>query len=101
MEASAADFGTIIQTVTLTAGQTQTVPFTIASNPASLTGTVTDTQTTTPLAGALVEVFVGGTTTPVKSTLTDDKGSTKYLDFQQAHILLLSQLRLTIIKPYL
>ncbi|MEH7590533.1 carboxypeptidase regulatory-like domain-containing protein [Priestia megaterium] len=72
--ASAADFGTGIQTVTLTAGQTHTVPFTLAPNPASLSGIVTNAQTGSPIAGALVQVFVVGTTIPVKSTLTDGTG---------------------------
>lgn len=72
--ASAADFGTGIQTVTLTAGQTQTGPFTLTPNPAFLSGVVTDAQISSPIAGALVQVFVVGTTIPVKSTLTDATG---------------------------
>ncbi|WP_303984580.1 carboxypeptidase regulatory-like domain-containing protein, partial [Niallia circulans] len=74
VEASAPNFGTGIQTVTLTAGQTQTLPFTLTPNPASLSGIVTDAQTGSPITGALVQVFVVGTTIPVKSTLTDGTG---------------------------
>jgi uncharacterized surface anchored protein len=64
------------------------VDFALASNPASLTGSVTDAQTGTPLlgalvqvfiagtplSGALVQVFIAGTDVPVKSTLTDPNG---------------------------
>ncbi|MDF2054920.1 carboxypeptidase-like regulatory domain-containing protein [Priestia megaterium] len=53
--ASAADFGTGIQTVTLTAGQTQMVPFTLTPNPASLSGIVIDAQTGSPIVGVLVQ----------------------------------------------
>ena len=53
--ASAADFGTGIQTVTLTAGQTQMVPFTLTPNPVSLSGIVIDAQTGSPIVGALVQ----------------------------------------------
>jgi hypothetical protein len=60
--ASAADFGTGIQTV----------PFTLIPYPASLLGIVTAAQTGSPIAGTLVQVFVIGMTVPIKSTLTDD-----------------------------
>ncbi|MEH7320268.1 carboxypeptidase regulatory-like domain-containing protein, partial [Priestia megaterium] len=74
ISASVTDFATQIQTVTLTPGETEIVNFALTSNPASLSGIVTDAQTGSPLAGALVQVFVVGTTIPVKSTLTDGTG---------------------------
>ncbi|MED4235885.1 carboxypeptidase-like regulatory domain-containing protein [Priestia megaterium] len=74
ISASATDFVTQSQTVTLTPNETETLNFALSSNPASLSGIVTDVQTKAPLAGALVEVFVVGTTIPVKSTLTDANG---------------------------
>ncbi|MEH7320267.1 carboxypeptidase regulatory-like domain-containing protein, partial [Priestia megaterium] len=74
ISASVTDFATQIQTVTLTPGETEIVNFALTSNPASLSGIVTDAQTGSPLAGALVQVFVVGTTIPVKSTLTDATG---------------------------
>ncbi|MEH7024219.1 carboxypeptidase-like regulatory domain-containing protein, partial [Priestia megaterium] len=74
ISASVTDFATQIQTVTLTPGETEIVNFALTPNPASLSGIVTDAQTGSPIAGALVQVFVVGTTIPVKSTLTDATG---------------------------
>nr|WP_308346208.1 carboxypeptidase regulatory-like domain-containing protein [Priestia aryabhattai] len=74
ISASATDFMTQSQTVTLTPNEIKTLNFTLSSNPASLSGIVTDAQTKAPLTGALVEVLVVGTTIPVKSTLTDANG---------------------------
>jgi len=62
--ASAADFGTGIQTV----------PFTLIPYLASLLGIVTAAQTGSPIVGTLVQVFVIGMTVPIKPTLTDDNG---------------------------
>ncbi|WP_303982341.1 carboxypeptidase-like regulatory domain-containing protein, partial [Niallia circulans] len=74
ISASATDFATQIQTVTLPPGETEIVNFALTPNPASLSGIVTDAQTGSPITGALVQVFVVGTTIPVKSTLTDITG---------------------------
>ncbi|WP_129729008.1 carboxypeptidase regulatory-like domain-containing protein, partial [Ectobacillus funiculus] len=74
VQASALNFASDMKVITLTPGETETVDFTLASNPASLTGSVTDAQTAAPLSGALVQVFIAGTNVPVKSTLTDSNG---------------------------
>jgi len=74
ISASATDFATQIQTVTLTPGETEIVNFALTPNPASLSGIITDAQTGSPMAGALVQVFVVGITIPVQSTLTDGTG---------------------------
>ncbi|WP_374989434.1 carboxypeptidase-like regulatory domain-containing protein (plasmid) [Priestia megaterium] len=52
--------------------------------PASLSGTVTDAQTGSPIAGTLVQVFVIGMTVPIKSTLTDDNGQYRITDLPSA-----------------
>ena len=44
ISASATDFATQVQTVTLTPGETEIVNFALTPNPASLSGTVTDAQ---------------------------------------------------------
>jgi len=74
ISASATDFATQTQTVTLTPNETETVDFSLIPNPASLSGIVTDAQTGSSIAGALVQVFVVGTTISVKTTLTDATG---------------------------
>ncbi|WP_342045359.1 carboxypeptidase regulatory-like domain-containing protein, partial [Bacillus sp. OTU530] len=74
VQASAPNFASELTVITLTPGETETVDFALASNPASLTGSVTDAQTGAPLSGALVQVFIVGTAVPVKFTLTDPNG---------------------------
>ncbi|MED4456369.1 carboxypeptidase-like regulatory domain-containing protein, partial [Metabacillus fastidiosus] len=75
VQASANNFASQVQTVTLTPGETETVNFSLPPNPASISGTVTDSLNGNPIAGALVQAFLVGTTIPVRSTLTDSNGN--------------------------
>ncbi|WP_412758960.1 carboxypeptidase-like regulatory domain-containing protein, partial [Metabacillus fastidiosus] len=68
VQASANNFASQVQTVTLTPGETETVNFSLPPNPASISGTVTDSLNGNPIAGALVQAFLVGTTIPVRST---------------------------------
>ncbi|MED1919631.1 carboxypeptidase-like regulatory domain-containing protein, partial [Bacillus thuringiensis] len=69
IQASATNFASQVQTVTLTPGETEAITFALTPDPASISGTVTDTQIGSPIAGALVQAFIVGTTIPVQSTL--------------------------------
>ncbi|MEC2077419.1 carboxypeptidase regulatory-like domain-containing protein, partial [Metabacillus fastidiosus] len=75
VQVSVNNFASQVQTVTLTPGETETVNFSLPPNPASISGTVTDSQNGNPIVGALVQVFLVGTTIPVRSTLTDSNGN--------------------------
>ncbi|MED4452355.1 carboxypeptidase regulatory-like domain-containing protein, partial [Metabacillus fastidiosus] len=75
IQASSNNFASQVQTVTLTPGETKSISFTLTPDPASLNGTVTETQNGNPIAGALVQAFLVGTTIPVRSTLTDSNGN--------------------------
>jgi len=59
LKASASSFGTALQnSVAVTAGQTATANFSLTA-PATISGTVTQADGTTPLSGATVQVYVG------------------------------------------
>lgn len=58
--------------------QTTTVNFALLSNPGTTTGTVTDANTTLPIAGALVEVTLNDEV--IFSTFTDGAGNYTILD---------------------
>ncbi|MGG0853609.1 carboxypeptidase regulatory-like domain-containing protein, partial [Metabacillus fastidiosus] len=75
VQASANNFASQVQTVTLTPGETEGISFTLTPDPASISGTVTDSPNGNPIAGALVQAFLVGTTIPVRSTLTDSNGN--------------------------
>ncbi|MED4456368.1 carboxypeptidase-like regulatory domain-containing protein, partial [Metabacillus fastidiosus] len=62
VQASANNFASQVQSVTLTPGETKGISFTLTPDPASLNGTVTETQNGNPIAGALVQTFLVGTT---------------------------------------
>ncbi|WP_425469082.1 carboxypeptidase regulatory-like domain-containing protein [Priestia megaterium] len=68
------NFASQTSAVHLAPNEIETINAALTPNPASLSGIVTDAQTGSPIAGALVQVLVVGTTIPVKSTLTDTTG---------------------------
>jgi len=73
MHAHATNYQTGAENVTLTAGHTTTVNFSLASNPAAIQGTVVATDTLAPLPGTLIEIhsnFIN-----VYFTLTDNLGN--------------------------
>jgi len=57
----------------VTAGGTTTVDFALDSNPGTISGTVTDSSTLNPIAGALIEVFKGPVL--IAFDLTDASGN--------------------------
>jgi YD repeat-containing protein len=71
LKATATSFGTALQnSITVTAGQTATANFSLSA-PATISGTVTQADGTTPLSGASAQVYVGsaaGSTATTDST---------------------------------
>lgn len=59
---------------TATSNETATVNFVLSGIPGTLVGTVKDSETNTPLVGALVEVFPSGGTLAVARRTTDGTG---------------------------
>jgi YD repeat-containing protein len=73
LKASATSFGTALQnSITVTAGQTSTANFSLSA-PATISGTVTQADGTTPLSGASVQVYVGSA--GGSAAATDSTGS--------------------------
>jgi YD repeat-containing protein len=73
LKASAASFGNALQnSITVTAGQTSTANFSLSA-PATISGTVTQADGTTPISGASVQVYVGSA--GGSSATTDGTGS--------------------------
>jgi YD repeat-containing protein len=73
LKASASSFGAALQnSVAVTAGQTSTVNFSLSA-PATISGTVTQADGTTPVSGASVQVYVGSAAG--SSAITNSAGS--------------------------
>ncbi|MBZ5509240.1 MAG: IPT/TIG domain-containing protein [Acidobacteriia bacterium] len=73
LKASASSFGTTLQnSVAVVAGQTATANFSLSA-PATISGTVTKADGTTPISGATVQVYVGSASG--NSSTTDSLGS--------------------------
>ncbi len=76
--AAATGFQMQSQGATVLAGVLTVVDFALSSNPGTISGTVTDANTTNPIAGALVEVFNGSIL--LGFTDTDVSGNYTILD---------------------
>lgn len=72
--ARATGYQSQLQSITLTRGTTSNLNFLLAGNPASVRGTVTDSQTGQPIPQVLVQIFPIGSRVPIRSTLTDPDG---------------------------
>ncbi|MGG0857847.1 MSCRAMM family protein, partial [Metabacillus fastidiosus] len=71
---SANNYAVKLETITVTRGGTTVSNLTLRPDPASISGRVTNLQTSEPIASALVQVFIPGGTIPIWSTLTDSDG---------------------------
>lgn len=72
--ARATGYQSQLQSITLIRGTESTLNFLLADNPASVRGTVTDSQTGQPIPQVLVQIFPIGSQVPIRSTLTDPDG---------------------------
>jgi large repetitive protein len=72
--ARAREFQAETRTVTLIRGETAEVNFLLASNPATVSGFITDRATGLPIQQVLVQIFPVGSMVPIRSTLSDVNG---------------------------
>ena len=68
-------YQSLIQQVNILANSTTLLDFNLLANPATLSGTVVDAITGSPLTGVIVEVYVSGTDILVRRVLTDENGN--------------------------
>ncbi|WWB87080.1 carboxypeptidase regulatory-like domain-containing protein [Priestia aryabhattai] len=77
--------------ITIASNQTVTQNISLQPNPGTITGTVVNAQTGTPLSGAVLQVFQSGSTTPVANTVTDQNGSFSLIGLAPGEYSLVSQ----------
>ncbi|UTE75620.1 carboxypeptidase regulatory-like domain-containing protein [Rossellomorea sp. KS-H15a] len=68
-------YQSLLQQVNILPNSTIVLDFNLLANPATLSGTVVDTITGSPLTGVIIEVYVSGTDILVRRVLTDENGN--------------------------
>ncbi|MFI8687005.1 carboxypeptidase regulatory-like domain-containing protein [Rossellomorea sp. NPDC077527] len=67
-------YQSLIQQVNIQPNSATVLDFNLLANPATLSGTVVDANTGSPLTGVIIEVYVSGTDILVRRVLTDENG---------------------------
>ncbi|GAB1765757.1 carboxypeptidase regulatory-like domain-containing protein [Priestia megaterium] len=91
MVATNPQFQQLANGINIASNQTVTQNISLQPNPGTITGTVVNAQTSTPLSGAVLQVFQSGSTTPITNTVTDQNGSFSFIGLAPGEYSLVAQ----------